>query len=1461
MRNGKKLSNSNKATRSAAITAVQALEPRILFAVINGDGPEDPDGMIVPADVTPVITPAPAGTSPAILPLSSVPQLHSNPGAGAALYLDFVGAPAQTWGAYSVPQTPAFDQDGDATTFSSGEIAAIQETWARIAEKYSPFNIDVTTVAPGSLVHGQNLEVVIGGTGTWTFGTYGGLSYTGAFATGGTFSPNVSWVFSQNLANAPQYIAEASAHEAGHEFGLTHHSTWSGTTLASEYDPGNALTAPIMGNSYSAQRGIWENGLSDASSTSYQDDMAIISNATNGFGYRAQDHGQTRGTANALTLSGTSISGSGVIEKTTDTDYFSFTTGAGAVTLNVNVAQYGATLHARAQLFDANGNLIATAADANSLAQTISTTLAAGTYYIAVESYGQYGDVGQYTVSGSVAAVSASNPTLTLSGAASVNELAAYTLNLSASDPGHTISSWIVNWGDGSSQTVTGNPSTVTHTYASGPHAYTINASATDDTGSYSAGNTVAVSVAHVPPTLAISGAASVVERALYTLSLSATDPNHTISSWAINWGDGTAVQTVTGNPSSATHTYSLNGSYTISATATDDVSTYSAGNTRSVSVSHAAPTLTLSGVSSTPERGTYTLGLAYSDTGHTLSSWLVNWGDGSTQTVAANLSSVTHSYSVGPHAYTISATATDDVGTYSANNVAINVTHVAPTLSISGVSSITERSLYTLSLSASDPNHTVSAWTFNWGDGSAAQNVTGNPTSVTHTFALSGIYTISATATDDVGTYAAGNVQGVNVGHVAPTVSISGASTAAEFAAYTLALSATDPGHTVSGWSINWGDGSALQSVTGNPSSVAHTFAAGPHSYTISASATDDVGTYSAGNTQGISVTHTTPVLGISGAASVNEGSTYTLSLSASDPGHAISGWSINWGDGAVQAVTGTPTSVTHVYADGTNLFTIAASATDDVGTYNASSRSVTVNDVPPTLAISGATSISAGATYTLAMSATDPGGDTISGWTINWGDGSSPQLLSGNPSSVSHVFALGGRYNITASATNEDGTFNANVLSVAVGTVAPTIQVSGAASSNQYAAYTLTLGAASDPSGGPVTQYIVHWGDGTTDSFASIGDKTHTYSSAGAQAISVDLVDQIGTFTNAGSSSVNVVAINPTLTLSGAGSATQGQAYTLNLSATGAGSETISGWSINWGDGNLQTFTGNPGSVQHIFTSASDFTITATATNGGWSGNSNAQAVHVAAAVIADTSAPTATFSAQNVTDPNAAITITVQFSDDQAVSLASLGSSNLLVSGPNGFSQLATLVGVSSSQNSPVMTATYSIAAPVGGWKSSNSGTYTVALQANQVQDSSGNFAAPGTLGTVSVTIKPGNVKVIGSAAPKKSLSRSAVGAALPQGQDAYYAVSVASISKLTVNLSGEKDVMGFELLDENMQVIATKTGKKGLSLATMVNPGTYYVHVIQEGVKSNKFRVGITARALSASAVRRLAGRAL
>lgn len=340
-----------------------------------------------------------ASVAAANSPLSALPILHSYPGASAKLYLDFVGAAANTWGSYSVPATPAYDIDGDATTFSPTELSNVQQIWARVAEKYSPFNIDVTTQDPGVYADKVAQRVVIGGNGSW-FGSAGGVSYVGSFS---DFSPNTSYVFPAQLGNGNVgYVSEAAAHEAGHAFNLDHQSLYNGATKTAEYNPGTSAVAPVMGNSYSSTRGVWWYGQSSAGSSVYQDDVAVIASSLNGFGYRPDDYGGTPATAGAVTqVSPTSISAAGVIEKTSDADAFTFTTGAGTDTFTVSRAVDGGMLDATLTLEDLNGNVISSA-DTTSLNETITTTLTAGTYVLVVGSHGNSGDIGQYTVSGTV---------------------------------------------------------------------------------------------------------------------------------------------------------------------------------------------------------------------------------------------------------------------------------------------------------------------------------------------------------------------------------------------------------------------------------------------------------------------------------------------------------------------------------------------------------------------------------------------------------------------------------------------------------------------------------------------------------------------------------------------------------------------------------------------------------------------------------------------------------------------------------------------------------------------------------------------------------------------------------------------------------------------------------------------------------------------------------------------------
>jgi hypothetical protein len=180
-------------------------------------------------------------------------------------------------------------------------------------------------------------------------------------------------------------------------------------------------------------------------------------------------------------------------------------------------------------------------------------------------------------------------------------------------------------------------------------------------------------------------------------------------------------------------------------------------------------------------------------------------------------------------------------------------------------------------------------------------------------------------------------------------------------------------------------------------------------------------------------------PTLAISGASATNEGALYTLNLTSSGSGaNSISEWTINWGDSsAAQTVNGNPSSATHSFTDGPATRTISATATNSGGTFNAGNMvSVSVANVSPTLTISGASSVQAGTLYTLNLSSSDPGADTISQWTINWGDNTANQVVSGNPNSITHTFATGlSNVTISATAVDEDGTFSAgNTVNVTV-------------------------------------------------------------------------------------------------------------------------------------------------------------------------------------------------------------------------------------------------------------------------------------------------------------------------------------------------------------------------------------------------------------------------------------------
>jgi hypothetical protein len=96
-------------------------------------------------------------------------------------------------------------------------------------------------------------------------------------------------------------------------------------------------------------------------------------------------------------------------------------------------------------------------------------------------------------------------------------------------------------------------------------------------------------------------------------------------------------------------------------------------------------------------------------------------------------------------------------------------------------------------------------------------------------------------------------------------------------------------------------------------------------------------------------------------------------------------------------------------------------------------------------------------------------------------------------------------------------------------------------------------------------------------------------------------------------------------------------------------------------------------------------------------------------------------------------------VTYTDNTAVRLASLGPADLVVTGPNGYSNLVEFVGADLPTDGSPLTATYSIPAPAGTWDEADNGTYSVVLLENEVEDTYNN-TTPRTVLAVSTSPSP-------------------------------------------------------------------------------------------------------------------------
>jgi PKD repeat protein len=235
--------------------------------------------------------------------------------------------------------------------------------------------------------------------------------------------------------------------------------------------------------------------------------------------------------------------------------------------------------------------------------------------------------------------------------------------------------------------------------------------------------------------------------------------------------------------------------------------------------------------------------------------------------------------------------------------------------------------------------------------------------------------------------------------------------------------------------------------------------------------------------------------------------GQPVAISVTAASGASPVQRIQIDFGDGASTTVTGSSGGASHVYAQA-GTYVVRATAFDLFGDSGSSTTAVMV--VARLLAVtisSGTANPAPGSATAFTIAATPTSGNQITSISIDFGDGTPRTQLSGNASSVQHVFAAGGTYTVTADATDSAGATGSGSTVIVVGnataanfTVQPSTGVVG---------QPITFDGSSSPSSSGIASYSWTFGDSTSGSGVVIA---HTYTTAGSFTVTLTVVDNAG-------------------------------------------------------------------------------------------------------------------------------------------------------------------------------------------------------------------------------------------------------------------------------------------------------------------------------------------------------------
>jgi PKD repeat protein len=454
-----------------------------------------------------------------------------------------------------------------------------------------------------------------------------------------------------------------------------------------------------------------------------------------------------------------------------------------------------------------------------------------GNYAVSLTIIDALGRVGGTTQSLTVAG--GTNPTATFfttPSSPNVGQQITFNASQALAAPGHTITSYAWDFGDGT----TGSGVQTTHAYTTSG-SFTVILITTDDVGRKGTQTlTISVGAAGLTADFTFSPSSPAVGQSVsFDASTSKASTGRTITSYAWNFDDGT-----TGSGAQTSHAYNRTGSFNVRLTVTDDLG-QSQSVTKSVTVGGSTPSAAFTFSPSSPRRGqtvNFDASASRAASGRAIATYAWNFDDG-----AIAFGVTTQHAFANNGTFNVRLTITDDIGQTSTVTQAVTVADANPTASFTfspSTPATGDTVTFDASASSPSPGRTIVAYQWNFDD-----LTTGTGRTVQHQFATARSYLVRLTVTDDFGNTATTS-QSVTVtqGTTPPpptarfTFSPS-TPTTNQTVSFDASTSTAASNRTIVSYSWNFDDG-----TTGSGVQTTHAFT-NARSYSVRLTVTDDAG------------------------------------------------------------------------------------------------------------------------------------------------------------------------------------------------------------------------------------------------------------------------------------------------------------------------------------------------------------------------------------------------------------------------------------------------------------------------------------------------------------------------------------------------------------------------------------------------------------------------------------------